>query len=118
MKEKNFCETRNNLSMPLLQNGKRELVFHFVTFLSNSKINPSEKKTGNKSTFTTNTNLLIYVYERRTVEVDFLLFAGKTNAMLYLETTIHVKKRLAIFHLNHENALYFSLNHFSRLATE
>ena len=29
--------------------GKRELAFHFVTFLLNFKINPSEKKTGEKS---------------------------------------------------------------------
>ena len=29
--------------------GKRELVLHFVTLLSNSKINPSEKKIGKKS---------------------------------------------------------------------
>ena len=57
----------------------RELAFHFVPFLSNSKINPLEKQENNQTLRKTQT-----CSKQLMAEVEFLPFAGKTNVLLSL----------------------------------
>ena len=63
--------------------GKHELAYHFVKFLFNSK-NKSLRKKGKKSHICDKhqTYSFLSTYAKRQMaEMEFLLFAGKTNVM-------------------------------------